>query len=550
MRSTWIKAGTFLGVTLAVFLVAGRGLEYRTIWQDEVETAERAKSILDGGLPRVVDPNGNWSLNTGGREIDSGDLHRYTPWFQFYVGAAGLAIGEKLGLSPDASIRLPFFFLHSASSGLAAVLLPGITGVPYLAAAAVATLYGVASVRVIHDRTARYHGLTDFLFFAAWILYGVFRRRLLDGGKTAIPAAALALALSLLVHSHTLCGLLASGFFAALVWLEFPKIRKTYFFVLALVPAVAALILLVQPSEQAKVWGALKIQRGRSLRSWFEIGYAIPFFVFTVLMAFGFRNRARAREILIALSPPFLLALGIRILDFHPYSQTRYYLPIIGALLFWPLAIGARDLWHKKHAGRFYLAILTTMILYAEIGGDFAAFQGVRISAFDATMAKASRKDRGLSQPLRLAFDRIRANGKPGDGVLVEYVPQFVNWYLPEFKPALVPDDFTIAPLGEGNPLLESIPFVEPTWHVYYFGVFEGFWICPGECDFRILHDTGDPSTYRIYSARLDRTYKFCIVDQWPSYHWNNAPFMNYGPEALSASGGEWETITLAKRCE
>src|SRR5262249_29970802 len=81
-------------VTLLIFIVASQNLGVRYLWQDELETAERAKSILSYGLPKVIDDEGRISVNAGGREIEDGNLHRYTPWVQFYVGAFGLELGK------------------------------------------------------------------------------------------------------------------------------------------------------------------------------------------------------------------------------------------------------------------------------------------------------------------------------------------------------------------------------------------------------------------------------------------------------------------------
>ncbi|MCB0421858.1 MAG: hypothetical protein KDD61_12735, partial [Bdellovibrionales bacterium] len=64
-------------VALLLFSFMNLGLGYRHIWQDEIETAERARSILFYGIPKTIDPEGRVSVNTSGAELENSDLHRY-----------------------------------------------------------------------------------------------------------------------------------------------------------------------------------------------------------------------------------------------------------------------------------------------------------------------------------------------------------------------------------------------------------------------------------------------------------------------------------------
>ena len=110
----------FLSAFAITLGITSPGLGYRTLWADELETAERARSIVESGLPKIFDSAGNLSVSSAGKEIEEGLLHRYTPWLQFYVGAAGIEFGRRFGLASDTGVRLPFIILHAATSGLIA----------------------------------------------------------------------------------------------------------------------------------------------------------------------------------------------------------------------------------------------------------------------------------------------------------------------------------------------------------------------------------------------------------------------------------------------
>ncbi|MBC7385505.1 MAG: hypothetical protein H7301_04975 [Cryobacterium sp.] len=555
--SSWLA---FFTVFLFVFLIGGRGLGYRTLWQDEVETAERAKSVAAVGVPRTIDPQGQWSVNTGGKEIEEGDLHRYTPWGQFYVGAAGIKLGELVGLDRDTAIRIPFFFLHAAASGMIAVSLPAVIAVSSVEAMGVAALYGFNSVRILHARTARYHAVTDFFFLWAWIFYGWFRRSARDRSKlrkNGLLLASLSVCIGILLFTHTLFGMLAFGLFSGLVFIEFPRLKRTYFFLLLNIALLGALSLLVRPWLQTAIWGELSFQLPfRSLRSWFHVSFSLFFFLATFPYFLGRRSEPRAndptwkREVFLGAVYFLLILIGVRILDFQPFSQPRYYLPLIGACLFWPLAFGQSHWWKTREAGRAFLCSVCVMLVVVEFTGDPRPYQGVRLALWDAWMNHFEGAER-KEQPMREAFALLKATAKPGDAVLMEYVPQLVNWYAPEFKPALVPDAATLSTLGRLNPRVASMPITAPDYHLYYSaGGFNAFWICVGYCDMSIRPDATDPNAYFVHSKALDRDFRFCMMKSWRTHLWNNAPYTNYGSEALTPEGRYASVLSLAKRCD
>jgi hypothetical protein len=83
-RTTWARRlGPHLLLSVVVFVFAAQALDYRTLWQDEVETAERARTVLESGVPRVIDRSRELSVNWGGYDLDGGSVHRYNTWGQF-----------------------------------------------------------------------------------------------------------------------------------------------------------------------------------------------------------------------------------------------------------------------------------------------------------------------------------------------------------------------------------------------------------------------------------------------------------------------------------
>ena len=534
---------SFLVAFGIVLAVASPGLGYRTLWADEQETAERGRAILDTGLPSIYDPSGNLSVNSAGHEIEEGTLHRYTPWLQFYTASLGLGIGRHFGLSPDASVRLPFVVLHAATSGLVAQGLVGALSFGVAPAAGIAALYGIGTVRLIHDRTARYHALTDFLFMAAWCLFGNFRRK--KKTKAAFGSTALlGLTLVALLHSQTIVGFLGAAIFSILYFIEERFTRRTALIGLIVGIGACALFALVRPWEQGAIWGSFGYHKAHGLKSWFEIAYAPFFFVLSFFVLSGFRESPRPTdgwrsELILACSLLLSVIIIVRILDFHPYSQTRYYLPVVGLFLFWPIAIGGPSFAASKMCRRIYAATFIAIFLCVELGGGTPPFQGLRIVHFDATSE--------TPQPLREVVSKIDGSGTTGSGVLMDYTPQAVNWYLPRFKPALIPDPTTLSHLGRKNANLPAM--VEPEWHVSYPTTQSGFWVCNDHCDFERIGNPATSDRYSIRSKTLGKIVNFCVIGRWKTHQWNNSPFMNYQETALSPAGSPNGDLVLARRC-
>ena len=532
---------------------------YRHLWQDELETAERAKSIVYGGagVPLTIDPYGQVSLNAGGREIEEGAVHRYTPWGQFYFGAVGIVTGSVLDTSPDASVRSPFILAHALTSSLIGYGLYALAGLPMIPSLFVSSIFGLQSVRLINNRTCRYHALLDLLFAIGMIGIGLRNRK-----DSKLAKALVGCAVFLLPQCHTLGGsllasLLVLASIASSIYLQFEKGPSRSFwlslktalaqsFWSALVPIVLSIFLvliLTRPWLQT-AWNSMPGPNTfRSIKSGFEIAYA--FYIFAAAIVFFLFQKERRFSILLGTLILYVFVAG-RILDLHPFSQARYYLSLPIFFLFWPIALP----WPKKVFLRSstLVGIATIGILLPEIQGVMPPLQGIRVVLNDWRL-----QAEGESQPLREALQTIREAGSK-DAVLIDYVPQFANWYLPAQPIALMPDSAMKTQLNRNNPVWD-IQLLEPEWHLAFFTAGNGLWTCSPKCDFTSRGFGPSADRYELFSGRLDRSFSMCIVKRWKTYRWNNAPFAAYSAASLFAAGTSgdegtaFDELTLARRC-
>jgi len=512
---------------------------YRHIWQDEAETAERARSILAFGVPKTIDAEGRVSVNSGGLEIEETDLHRYTPWLQFYSGALGLVIGQAMGLSKDASLRMPSIVLHGMTSSLISYGLTIGLGVPAIASAGLSTVFGFQSVRLLHNRSARYHALLDFLFALGMVSLAWAKR------NDSVITWSGAFAIFLLPQVHTLGGCLLASILVLLVLANTFFVRKMGFlgtlratWVRALVPFFASLGLLLwltRPWLHDFFTISGGPQNFRSLKSGFEIAYA--FYPFVIALAFLYFRKAKAEALILMLVFVYAIVAG-RLLDFYPFSQPRYYLALPIFFLFWPLAVD----WPKaiRPSLRFIMGSYVVILLLPEFQGVIRPFQGLRVVAADWRMQWA-----GTVQPLTEALEVIRKSDDHG-AVLIDYVPQFVNWYLRDRQVALIPDLFSKTPLNKDRSIW-STPLNEPEWHLFYDRSLRGPWNCLPACDYQ----SGEiiEERYELKSGVLGKTFAMCVVQRWPTALLNNAPIKGYPNGAVRPEGEVTTDLVLGRRC-
>lgn len=344
-------------ITMCLVLLVGiPGLGSRHLWQDEIETAERARSILNFGYPTVVDQEGRPSVNAGGLEIEESILHRYTPWLQFYWAAGGLEASRKLNFDPDIGVRFPFVLAHSISSALITHGLISYVSLNPLFSILAGSLYGWQSVRLVHARTSRYHALLDLLFILLLILAGRIRKDSFAPHKGF--AFGLALLAFFLPQTHTLGGSLLS-FTGALALLtsfflnqtqtqknsprihldRFLPLFKNYGIPLLFggIFSIVVIVILCRPHLQSH-WSFFTETKFRSLRDFSGIRYSIFVLIFYILVLGFYRKWIWAASLVFLLST---VALVVRTFDFiHPFSQSRYYFPITSLFLFWMIPLG------------------------------------------------------------------------------------------------------------------------------------------------------------------------------------------------------------------
>ncbi|MGE3973234.1 MAG: hypothetical protein AB7F59_01765 [Bdellovibrionales bacterium] len=534
-KSLW--SHLLLGVLLFVF--SSLGLGYRHLWQDEIETAERARAILQTGFPQVILSEEDVSLNAHGRELEEGSLHRYSPWGQFYWGATGLAIGPHLGFSRDQSVREPFVFAHAATSTILSYGLAQLAGVPLPLALVVGATYGLQTTRLLHHRTSRYHALLD-LFAALGILALGFCRRNQKRGWSI-----LAIVIFLAPQVHTLGGsLLAAllGIMSLCVLMLKEKSQREWktWVLFCVLPGLITLITLLgltRPWAQG-AWGTMTGEHlFRSITNKSFVRYALDYTLVATLFAVVFKKRQLAAVLCVLMISAYLLTGA---LDAHPFSQARYYLYLPTFFLFWNIVFQPFMVTQKKFQWAHGLVILIFILGPDLTTRQFSAFQGLKVVWNDFQKARSQEK-----QPLHLALEEIRTEQKP---VLIDYVPQFVNWYLPGWPQALLPDATQRTELNHSNPIWQKPP-VMPYWHLWYSSWESGGWVCMPHCDYVADEWNEERTQYKLTSQRLGESQKMCVVREWSTNPWNNAPFELMLPESFTPRGRADGRLTLAKVC-
>lgn len=509
------------------------GLGYKPLWQDEIETAERARTILQSGWPKVIDAEGRLSVNTGGLELEDSDLHRYTPWVQFYVAAFGLSVfGSE---NPDKSVRLPFVVAHGLSNG---VLYLGMTTLGLSSPiAALATIgLSVNSIRILHNSTARYHALLDLLMAIGLLLVAL---RLKHNSNWSL--AGLFVVFLLLFHTQTFGGGVAAVCLCLLLILAEQARGKTWrelrvliaFLLLAGLIATISNIALTRPYIP-RGWGDLSKPRIRSMSHFIWLGFP---FLWALGLGYFMQKKGSRRPYFIFLALEFLLLMFA---DMFSFSQTRYYLFLIFtnflALLYF-LNWREAGLNFRRLAFLLCLGIGLQEFVVAPLGGKRSY---TPLVAFKNVFENTRHAEAGEKTPLREAMQMIAA--APSGSALIEYVPQYVNWYTQKTV-ALVPDVQFRTPLNEGHPTWGKIDF-RPRFHLFYES-YNGYWACSDACGFSRSAISNGRYELRFQDKTGHEPVQMCVVRDWATSKWDGAPFV-----VLEKSFREMaEKLILAEDC-
>lgn len=537
MRDAVARAWPHVLLAAAVSGVLLPGLGWRHLWNDEVDTAELARSVVAHGLPTFYDQEGRLSVNNGGREVEDSELVRCFPWAQFYVAAPGVLLAKVFGTSPDAGVRLPFVLLHGVTSGLASHGLVA-AGLSTPAALVVGAVLGLQSVRMVFNRQARYPALLDALLVAGMVAIGRWRRGRAGG-------AVLVACVFLLPQVHPLGGLAMAGMLAgmaALVAVQRGAMWRSWSGV-ALLPLVASagcLVLLTRPWRQT-AWGTPGAFGFRGLDHT-NLSWAL---LFAALCAGGLlwaRDKVRATALVAWM---VMLVAGVRVLDFHPVSASRYYVHAVALLVLWPVVLGLEDMtatWRRAWAVACVVFLGAPDVQIALRGGGHL---GLALVAADARY-----QAEGAEQPLQQVVRHIREHGGAADPVLIDVVPQFVNWYLPGHPLALVPDVADRNVRNADNPMWAAVPPM-PRWHAWYptWGV--GFWSCHGACDVTVERAEGVAldGPYTLVGRRRGERVLMCPVIGFETTRLLNAPYEYLFTGNTSPLGHPSDLLVLARPC-
>ncbi|MCB0422704.1 MAG: hypothetical protein KDD61_17010, partial [Bdellovibrionales bacterium] len=464
----------------------------------------------------------------------------------FYAGALGLGIGRTLGLSDDRSVRLPFVAAHALTSSIVGFGLVTFGGLPVWGANLVATVFGLQSVRVLHNRTARYHALLDLL-----LAIGVLGLGYLSKGHS-IGWLPLTTGILLLPQIQPLSGSLYSfllGFVGCVVvWqrteLSFSKKLKQ----IAMGIVLPGLVTLSAYLILTRFWiprgfGGFRWENGfRGIKSFVEISYSVLMFLIVSRLLFKNDEKQKAKLMWVFLAITLLVT---RFLDLHDFSQTRYYLSIVILFLFVPFFIG----WHPKSwSPNKWVAFLLIACLIPEMlfFRRFATpFHGIHVIVSDFLHELNNDK-----QPLRELISYVKDQSAPQAAIAADYVPQLVNWYFRSHPVSLIPTKDGKNSANERNPIWNN-PLRAPDWHFFYPSFGRGHWNCLNHCDLRELYrfplKVGDFYVVEIQSTNTQ--YKMCVVKTWSTNQWVNAPFRMYKSEALNPSGNLDGQLVLGKKC-
>lgn len=537
---------TALLTSVAVALVTAWfslvGLGWRHLWVDEVDTAERAAAVLAWGYPRVLDASGEPSLNTGGLELEDGDAHRFSPWGQFYVSAAGLAVGRALGLSPDAAVRAPAALMHVAAAALATWGCVALGGASAAVGAAVGLSVGLDSVRLTYARQARYHAMVELLVVLGLLGAAVVAR----GGGAGWWLLGTSTTLTAQFHplSGALFGVVLVGAVVASQgppWRPNVRAHMLRFVVVPGLLSAASLAALARPWRQDSGRFAVSLHThalDHGPSRWALVGALVG-----LLLCVAWGQRALAARVLTLVG---LTVVAAQAMEAVAVSNYRYFLPVPLVLALWPMLRG------DIRFGTARESALWMVSLVALWGPDVVRTQQMGTHA-GITLALTDRRleEEHARQPVHQVLDFLSARAEVKQPVLWDLVPQYVNWYRPGTPVALLPDAAAKTAANAGNALWDR-PLRMPTWHVWFPAAGAGTWNCSGHCDYAVKYaDPAHPDRpYTLTSGRLGLSVRMCPVMGVPANRVANAPFLLLSTGDFGPGSAPNEVMVVARVCD
>lgn len=400
-RDPWLGAILLLATLLLV-----PGLGARVLWQDEAETALLGRSVLRQGVPVAAD-GVNVVSQEAGREGGPDGVWRWSPWAQFYLAAAGLAVSDG-----TAGARAPFLPFGLLTVALTFALGREAFGSALIARLAAAML-ALSVPFLLHVRQARWHAPAYALAAAALLALLRCRR---DGILWPILLA--------------LCGagLFYVNYFVAITFvvalaLAAPVLETWRGFLLRVAAGVGGAALLAVP-------GALYfdvLQKGASARPpWFHQlgGYLVSGAAhllplpMAIVLAVAIARRPRAERRMPAFLCAFAL-LYISLLSFGPWAMFRYLtllLPVAALLLALACAFLIRQ---SRALGAAVLLVLAgTGWIHRVPFGAQAADGGPLGSPLAGYLREIAL---GVEDAEAVVVRHLEAHARPGDVVVATY---------------------------------------------------------------------------------------------------------------------------------
>ncbi len=421
---------------LAAFLLFW-SLDGRLLWQDEAETALLGRNILRFGVP-LADDGTNLVAQEAGREIIDSSflphyLWRWSPWVQFYLASAGLAVFGQTTLAA----RLPFVLLGFLTIPLTYLLARRAFG--SVAVARWSALFLTTSVPfLLHARQARWYAPAYFL--VACLLLALLA---LTQGRRFSRLAFLASALFLFCTNY----FIAIGLFLA-VLLAAPLLQPRRAFLVELVKTYAILALLTAPG----VWffGILdKGGTGLEMDDILDFGRSYLGSLFTFLLplsvlALAFlpmparTSWSQPGSLRTTLFLCLVLVLYLAYLCLAPWVMFRYLtvlLPVTTLLM----ALGVARVWAwSRWAGALLvLTVVGTNALHLVPLGLYK-YPGTRCNdSFSVSgpvssplVAYLIELTQPIAGPEAAVCDYLREHGQPNDVILATYGDLVFQFYL------------------------------------------------------------------------------------------------------------------------